>query len=85
METTTGNQEICDNLALYNLIEKQVSVGVDKLYSMKNTEIVCGTLKKVLNGYINIYGYFGKLNKKKPAKTILIPEKNVVFIEELIE
>ncbi len=89
METSCGTKDgisdICDNLAFYDLIEKQINVGVKHLYGFKSEYFVKGTLKKVLNGYLNISGYYGKINKKKNPQTILIPERLIVFVEEYIE
>ncbi len=83
--TKDGISDICYNIAFNDLIEKQISVGVKDLYYFKSEYFVKGTLKKVSNGYLTISGYFGKINKKKKPTTILIPERLIVFVEELEE
>lgn len=89
METCTGTKDRitdnCDKLAFNDLIEKKITVGVDNLFNFKSEHFINGTLKKVCNGYLNIFGCYGGVDKKKKPHTILIPEKRIIFVEECVE
>ena len=87
-----SSNDNCDNPMFKDWLEKKVLIEFKGRNNYNfggkggNGGFVIGTLKKVLGGYLRIIGEYKKSSEEcfsgKTDKNILIPEKNIIYIEE---
>ncbi len=80
-----SSNDTCDNPMFKDWLEKKVVIEFKGRNPLSGKGcFVIGTLKKVLGGYLRIIGEYVGDDRfdKKTDRNILIPEKNIIYIEE---
>ena len=82
-----SSNDNCDNPMFKDWLEKKVLIefiGRNNINFGGKGCFVIGTLKKVLGGYLRIIGRYQSSERSDSItdRNILIPEKNIIYIEE---
>ena len=80
-----SSNDNCDNPMFKDWLEKKVLIEFKGRNNFGGKGcFVIGTLKKVLGGYLRIIGEYQSSDRfdSKTDRNILIPEKNIIYIEE---